>query len=586
MVSSYHSPPTVLCRRAETDEPTCDDSSGDLAIYEEMLEAGLRFPMPSPICRILHYFSLTPGRLAPNGWRVLLGFLVLWRRVHNEDASPVEFHAAYSLIESPAPNRGWYYLTPRGGKLVTGLRSNCHSWKSHFFFVGGEWAFETDRALVPTRWGDAKKLEAPVLSMSQERKLQAVRACPEKDLGVLLPKESSGAGGSTLRSPVKRKIVDRKAVGARLSSRITPPSGTLPSSRSAPPSKAARVDSTSRVSSPSVTFRASSLASTPPAEAQPSHRVASPAASPPRASSSATIAASEPLSSAIPSAAQSCPSRSGASAGAPTWAGPMLVNPLVIREKLGRFVFPPEVTQINALGTERVIDTFLEGLTQASTASVCLLSRAHHNTQLKQENDSMQQELSTARREIAALEAARGVSEADLAAARERVTRFETELSTARERATGAEADLAVARERATRAEAELVKARERASLSEAKLVKAHERASLSEAELIQTREGVLLRESVMATEIKAVHDRASRAERELSDGLADAFIDGYEEFRGKISAAFPDLDLSGFVPTEAPDEGDGDSDDAEDGEDDEEDDEDGEDEEGSRESD
>ncbi|RWR82221.1 hypothetical protein CKAN_01093300 [Cinnamomum micranthum f. kanehirae] len=582
MVFSYNIPPTVLCRRAEPDEPACDDSSGNLAIYEEMLEAGLRFPMPSPICSILRYFSLTPGRLAPNGWRVLLGFLALWRRVHNEDASPVEFHAAYSLTESPAPNRGWYYLTSRGGKLLTSLRSNCHSWKSHLFFVGGEWASETDRALVPTRWSDAKRLEAPVLSMSQEWKLQAVRACPDKDLGVLLPKESNRAsGGSSSQSPLKRKIVDRGAIGARLSSRSTPPSGS--SGRSAPPSKAARVESTSGGSSPSMTFRASSLASTPPAEVQPSHRLASPAASPPPASSSATIAASEPLSAAVPSAAQSCPPRSGASTGVPTRAGPMLGNPQVIREKLGRFVFPPEVTQINALGTQRVIDTFLEGLAQASTASICLLLRAHHNTQLKEENDSMQQELSAARRKIAALEAARGASETDLVAARERAIRLETELLASRERATGVEIELSAARERATRAEAEMEKARERTSLSEAELEKARERASLSEAELGQTREKASLRESVMATEIKAVHDRASQAEKELSNGLADAFIDGYEELRRKISAAFPDLDLSGFVPTEAPDEDDGGSDDAEDGE---EDDEDDEDEEGSSESD
>ncbi|RWR97221.1 hypothetical protein CKAN_02664100 [Cinnamomum micranthum f. kanehirae] len=575
MVSSYKIPPTVLCRRAESDEPACDDSSGDLVIYEEMLEAGLRFPIPSPICSILRYFSLTPGRLAPNGWRVLLGFLALWRRVHNEDASPVAFHAAYNLTESPAPNRGWYYLAPRGGKLLTGLRSNCHSWKTHFFFVGGEWASETERALVPTRWSDAKRLEAPVLPMSQQQQLQAVRACPDsdKDLGVLLPKEGSGAGGSSSQSPLKRKAADRRAIGARLSSRSTPPSGS--SGRSIPPSKAARVESTGGGSSPSVTFRASSLAFTPSAEVQSSHRVASPVASPPPpvaspppASSSATVAASEPLSLAVPSPAQSCPPRSGASARIPIRAGPMLGNPQVIREKLGRFVFPPEVTQINSLGTQKVIDTFLEALAQASTSSICLMSRAHHNIQLREENDSMQQELSAARKKIAALEAARGVSETDLVAARARIIGLETDLVTSRERATGAEAELLSTRERATRAEAELLaareratraeaemekareraslseteleKARERASLSEAELEKARERASLSEVELGQTRERASLRENVLAVEIQAVHDRASRAEKELSDGLADAFIDGYEELRGKISAAFP----------------------------------------------
>ncbi|RWR85161.1 hypothetical protein CKAN_01401200 [Cinnamomum micranthum f. kanehirae] len=508
IVASYHIPPTVLCRRAELDEPACDDSSSDLVIYEEMLEAGLRFPMFSCLCRILHYFSLTPGRLAPNGWSVLLGFLALWRRVHQEDAFPVKFHAAYNLIESPAPNRGWYYLTPGG--------------------------------------------DFPVLSKDQEQKLQAMRNHPDKNLGILLPKESGRingtpsdppsfirTGGPSLGTSSKQKAIDKEVIGARLSSRSTPPTGARPSSRSAPPSKAARVDSTSRGNSPPVTFKASSLASTPSGGARPcSHRAASPAASPQPASSSSTIATLESSSLAVPSATHSCPLRSGAPAGAPAWVGPMLGNPLVIREKLERFVFPPEVTQINALGTERVIDTFLESLAQ--------------------ENESIQKELSIAQKKIAALEAAREASEADLMEARERATGLETELSAARERATRAEAEL----------------------------VKAHERASLSEAELAQTRERALLRETVVATEMKAAHDRASQAEKELADGLADAFINGYEELQGKISTAFPDIDFSGFVPTEAPDDSNGRSDEDDDydtGDDAEDDDED---EEGSSESD
>ena len=158
---TYHIPPTMLCRRAETGESASDDSSGDIVIYEEMLEAGLRFPIPHSVCDVLNYFSLTPGQLAPNGWKLLLAFLEPWRRVHHDDASPTEFHVAYYPSETPATNRGWFYFTPMGGKLITGLSSNCHSWKSHFFFVGGEWASDLNRALVPSRWIAPKKIGMP-----------------------------------------------------------------------------------------------------------------------------------------------------------------------------------------------------------------------------------------------------------------------------------------------------------------------------------------------------------------------------------------------------------------------------------------
>ena len=41
---------------------------------------------------------------------------------------------------------------PRAGKFILGLSSNIHSWKSKFFFVGGEWATESDRDLLTSRW--------------------------------------------------------------------------------------------------------------------------------------------------------------------------------------------------------------------------------------------------------------------------------------------------------------------------------------------------------------------------------------------------------------------------------------------------
>ncbi|RWR88967.1 hypothetical protein CKAN_01801000 [Cinnamomum micranthum f. kanehirae] len=472
IVASYHIPPTVLCCRVELDEPAYDDSSGDLVIYEEMLEAGLEAG-----------------------------------------------HSSLLLIDSGAVSAQWL---------------ESFAWLSRIV-----------------------EKDFPVFSKDQEQKLQAMKDHPDKDLGILLPKESGRIsrpppdpssfvriGGPSLRTSSKRKV-DREVIGARLSS------------RNAPPSKVARADDTSRGNSSPV-IKVSSLASTPLTGPRVCpHQVASAVVSSQPAASSASITTPESSSPAIPPAPRSCPSRSGASARAPTWAGPMLGNPLVIREKLGRFAFPPEVTQINAWGTEGVIDSFLKGLAQASTASVCLLSRARHNSQLKQENESIQKKLSIAQRKIVALEAAGRASEADLTAACKRATRFEIALS--------------AAHERAAKAEAELVKAREKASLSEA--------------ELVQTRERATLRETVAETEMKVARERASQAEervilaeKELANGLTDAFIDGYEELQGKISAAFPDVDFSGFVPTEAPDDGSSDDDDdaaedEDDGEDDDEDD-------------
>ena len=65
-----------------------------------------------------------------------------------------EFLTTYTRLENPVPHQGWYRFSPRTGKdkLITGLTSNNHQWKRKFFFAGGEWASESDRGRVPTRW--------------------------------------------------------------------------------------------------------------------------------------------------------------------------------------------------------------------------------------------------------------------------------------------------------------------------------------------------------------------------------------------------------------------------------------------------
>ena len=90
----------------------------------------------------------------------------------------------------------------------------------------------------------------------------------------------------------------------------------------------------------------------------------------------------------------------------------------------------------------------------------------------------------------------------------------------------------------------------------------------------MKTREWVMLREATAEAEVKAAHERAFQAEErsvivewDLANDLADVSLDGYDELRQKISSAFPDIDVSGFMPTETevPDNGDGGSGEAKD---------------------
>ena len=118
-----------------------------------------------------------------------------------------------------------------------------------------------------------------------------------------------------------------------------------------------------------------------------------------------------------------------------------------------------------------------------------------------------------------------------------------------------------VSHEKTAKLEADLEEAREKTTNLESELLVTHERDALREAKLVKTRERAMLREAIVEAEVKAAHERALQAEeraviaeRDLDNGLGDAFLDGYDELREKISAAFLDIDVSGFMPTKTKD--------------------------------
>uniref|UniRef100_J3MBR0 Transposase (putative) gypsy type domain-containing protein n=1 Tax=Oryza brachyantha TaxID=4533 RepID=J3MBR0_ORYBR len=50
---------------------------GAVCVYKDALEAGMRVPLRPFACEVLGHFGLAPSEVAPNGWRIVAGFLVL-----------------------------------------------------------------------------------------------------------------------------------------------------------------------------------------------------------------------------------------------------------------------------------------------------------------------------------------------------------------------------------------------------------------------------------------------------------------------------------------------------------------------------
>ncbi|KAM3208010.1 hypothetical protein ACQJBY_062980 [Aegilops geniculata] len=129
-------------RRASTRPP-----ERAVCLYAHALEAGARVPLHGFFSEALTHFGIAPGQLAPSGWRVLVGFVVLCHDAGVQPSTDVFRHffslAAFKL-------NGWYCFRTKDatGALFTGLPKPDDAWKGRFFFLTSPEPWP-----CPVRWG-------------------------------------------------------------------------------------------------------------------------------------------------------------------------------------------------------------------------------------------------------------------------------------------------------------------------------------------------------------------------------------------------------------------------------------------------
>ncbi|KAK0578389.1 hypothetical protein LWI29_009660 [Acer saccharum] len=118
---------------------------------------GVRLPLHPFISRVLCHYKLAPSQLCPNGRRILVGTLALFRSMYNDDPSLAEFQYLNCLKASVCS--GWYYFHPRPNvsKLILDLPDNNKNWKQKWFLISGSWDGELRKdgviRSVPTHFG-------------------------------------------------------------------------------------------------------------------------------------------------------------------------------------------------------------------------------------------------------------------------------------------------------------------------------------------------------------------------------------------------------------------------------------------------
>ena len=132
LVDRYQIPKEFNPRLPKEGEWCCSPSSG-LGVYSSYLFAGLRFPLNS-FCRgLFHRLGIGPNQLNPNGWRMVVAMLVLWREAL-EGNCPItvdEFLYCYKPSEIKRL-AAFYQFSSKGSyySLIKGRSSSDRLWKT------------------------------------------------------------------------------------------------------------------------------------------------------------------------------------------------------------------------------------------------------------------------------------------------------------------------------------------------------------------------------------------------------------------------------------------------------------------------
>ncbi|KAL2532029.1 Uncharacterized protein Adt_05380 [Abeliophyllum distichum] len=92
---------------------------GEVAIYQDSLKAGLRFPLHPFLVEFFCTFNLSPGQLVPNALRMLNYYLLVCVFSHRDRGLPSHDH--FKIPNCPSSNSGWknryFFVKPVAGNF-------------------------------------------------------------------------------------------------------------------------------------------------------------------------------------------------------------------------------------------------------------------------------------------------------------------------------------------------------------------------------------------------------------------------------------------------------------------------------------
>ena len=136
------------------------DKVEGVGVYEQMLKAGLRFPLSSLHHELLKYLGLFVNQVSLNAWKVFIAMEVLYGAMTDGARRLMvkEFLHCYHPNEIDK-SRGMYSFIPKSPllKVIYETPDSNKDWKSRYFFLECDnWMCrpgDTEHMLADTTWG-------------------------------------------------------------------------------------------------------------------------------------------------------------------------------------------------------------------------------------------------------------------------------------------------------------------------------------------------------------------------------------------------------------------------------------------------
>ena len=107
----FQFPERVRVHLPSKGEWACNLFPGKVCFYESSFSCGLRFPVHPFLIELLDYFSIAPGQLMPNSWRIVVSCMGIWPAAMDRDMLRID-ELVYLYRLKASKEYRYYELVP------------------------------------------------------------------------------------------------------------------------------------------------------------------------------------------------------------------------------------------------------------------------------------------------------------------------------------------------------------------------------------------------------------------------------------------------------------------------------------------